>query len=440
MTVSFPWVALGYRGASANQALCFVIDCSNSYQFDHPLGAQIFANTKTGAKNALAAIMATVGAGIDFCVVACGDTGTATSIVKRAATASDIADLNSFIDGLTQAASYGFDATSALTEAKTAFFDGTDSGITNRRIILLWDGASDPGGTTNHALLVASITAAQAVRDSMSPVPLVNAISFEGPPDLWGPYLDNTPDDGLPQVTDPDKIEAAIEQAVFGTTTTPGSSYTLPTLAPPSGAPLQPLAAPTITSVTPVYPNSGGGVAGARLFIVVGDPGLTAVWKVQWKVSSDSVWTLDQGAADADPSTFTILSGLIPASGSIDVQVAYVTASQVSAWSATTTTTIAAPIGATASTSKSASFTTTADKNVYYLDTSGAAYTVTLNATPATNEVVEVWDSTGHAGTNPISFAGNGKNIAGVSSVSNAIQINFGRARLIYNGTQWLMQ
>jgi hypothetical protein len=54
--------------------------------------------------------------------------------------------------------------------------------------------------------------------------------------------------------------------------------------------------------------------------------------------------------------------------------------------------------------------------------------------------VVEVWDATGHAGTNPISFDGNGKNIAGVATVANGVQINFGHARLIYDGTQWLMQ
>jgi hypothetical protein len=92
------------------------------------------------------------------------------------------------------------------------------------------------------------------------------------------------------------------------------------------------------------------------------------------------------------------------------------------------------------SANKSASFTTVPATSVYYLDTAGGAYTVTMNATPATNEVAEVWDSTGNAGSNPVSFNGNGKNISGAATVSNFININGGHARLIYNGTQWLMQ
>jgi hypothetical protein len=123
----------------------------------------------------------------------------------------------------------------------------------------------------------------------------------------------------------------------------------LPPLGPPSGSPLQPLDAPTITSVTPDYPNSGGGVQGARLIIEVDDPGIdNPTWKVQWKQSTDTLWTQLPGPLDAvDVPPLTIQTGLIAASGSIDVQVAYVTASQVSPWSATTTVTVDAPIAAT---------------------------------------------------------------------------------------------
>lgn len=92
------------------------------------------------------------------------------------------------------------------------------------------------------------------------------------------------------------------------------------------------------------------------------------------------------------------------------------------------------------SANKSANFTTDATHNTYFLDTSGGAYTVTMNATPATNEVAEIWDSTGHATANPVSFNGNGKNIAGSATLSNFISANYGHARLIYNGTQWLAQ
>jgi hypothetical protein len=219
---------------------------------------------------------------------------------------------------------------------------------------------------------------------------------------------------------------------------------TLPPLGPPSGSALQPLDAPTIISVTPDYLDSGGGVSGARLIIEVDDPGVdNATWKVQWKLSADTLWTQLPGPLDAeDVPPLTIQTGLIAASGSIDVQVAYVTASQVSPWSATTTASVAAavPSGIISSTSVSASFTTTAAHSVYYADTSSGAITVTLNAAPAADEMVEVWDSTGHAGDQPDQLRGNGKNIAGVATVSNGVQIDFGHARLIYDGTQWLMQ
>jgi hypothetical protein len=436
MSVSFSGVATGVSALSSGRAICIIID--TSLPGSH--SPSLLAFVKAGVIDTLRLISSSFGSGVDLCVVACADEGTETSIVRRAPSPSDVDELVSFVSALTMSGDSNgrFAAWSALDEAKTAFFDGTDAGITARQVITIWENGPSlaPNNSFDSAAAAATLAAIEAMPDVSASV-ISYEIADDGRAELcFGSQLVGD----VPLATSESEIYAAVESDVFGTTSTPGAGYTLPTLAPPSGAPLQPLATPTITSVTPVYPNSGGGVAGARLSIVVGDPGLTAVWKVQWKLSSDSVWTLDQGAADASGSPLTILSGLIPASGSIDVQVAYVTASQVSPWSATTTATIAAPIGAAASTSKSASFTTTADKNVYYLDTSGGAWTVTLNATPATNEVVEVWDSTGHAGTNPISFAGNGKNIAGVSSVSNAIQINFGHARLIYDGTQWLMQ
>jgi hypothetical protein len=217
-----------------------------------------------------------------------------------------------------------------------------------------------------------------------------------------------------------------------------------PPLAPPSaGSPagLDPLDAPIITSVTPDYPDSGGGVSGARLSVVVDDPGLdNLAWKVRWKLSADSIWASAGDNLTAAGSPLTLITGLVAAAGSVDVQVAYSTANQTSPWSATTTVTVAAPVGAVSSTPKSASFTTTAGNNCYFLDTSGGAYTVTLNAAPALDEVVEVWDAAGHAGTNLISFNGNGKNISGSATLSSFIAIDYGHARLIYDGTQWLLQ
>jgi hypothetical protein len=85
----------------------------------------------------------------------------------------------------------------------------------------------------------------------------------------------------------------------------------------------------------------------------------------------DTLWTQLPGPLDAeDVPPLTIQTGLIAASGSIDVQVAYVTASQVSPWSATTTVTVAAPIAAT--TSLTASEALTAGQVVNIWSSSGA--------------------------------------------------------------------
>jgi len=103
---------------------------------------------------------------------------------------------------------------------------------------------------------------------------------------------------------------------------------------------------------------------------------------------------------------------------------------------------VPAPIGSLGivSTSESASFTTQSAFNTYFVDTSGGAITVTLNPTPKVNEVAEIWDATGYAGTNPISFNGNGHNIGGGATVAAFIQIGYGSARLIFAGTQWLVR
>lgn len=89
--------------------------------------------------------------------------------------------------------------------------------------------------------------------------------------------------------------------------------------------------------------------------------------------------------------------------------------------------------------SKAADFTADPTVGTYYVDTT-AAVTVHLNATPTAGEGFDLWDNTGHAGTNPITFDGNGHNIAGVGSVPAQININFGHARVSFDGTQWLMQ
>lgn len=93
--------------------------------------------------------------------------------------------------------------------------------------------------------------------------------------------------------------------------------------------------------------------------------------------------------------------------------------------------------GATSS-AVSANFTTAAGVGHYDVDTTSSAITATLNASPATNDIVEIWDATGHASTHPISLDGNGHNIAGSATLSSFIAVDFGHARLRFNGTQWL--
>ncbi|MES2034816.1 MAG: hypothetical protein V4466_11610 [Pseudomonadota bacterium] len=96
--------------------------------------------------------------------------------------------------------------------------------------------------------------------------------------------------------------------------------------------------------------------------------------------------------------------------------------------------------GPAGSANKSANFNVTHAAGRYYIDTSGGAYTATLPASPATDEEYEFWDASGNAGANPVSFDGNGNNIAGSGTLANFIAVDFGRARLVFDGTQWLAQ
>jgi hypothetical protein len=70
-----------------------------------------------------------------------------------------------------------------------------------------------------------------------------------------------------------------------------------------------------------------------------------------------------------------------------------------------------------------------------YVDSSGGAFTITLEASPATNRELEIIDSVGSCGTNTVAVAGNGKNIVGnTTALMNSNYIAF---VLVYNGTQW---
>jgi hypothetical protein len=67
--------------------------------------------------------------------------------------------------------------------------------------------------------------------------------------------------------------------------------------------------------------------------------------------------------------------------------------------------------------------------------TIGAASTINLPATPNTDSLIDVKDSTGTAAANPITVSGNGNTIDGAASL--VINVNYGNVRLWWNGTQW---
>ena len=64
-----------------------------------------------------------------------------------------------------------------------------------------------------------------------------------------------------------------------------------------------------------------------------------------------------------------------------------------------------------------------------------AATTVTLPASPGTNEIATVKDGAGNAQTYNITVSGNGKAIDGLSN--QVIRTNYGSANFVWNGTQW---
>jgi hypothetical protein len=88
---------------------------------------------------------------------------------------------------------------------------------------------------------------------------------------------------------------------------------------------------------------------------------------------------------------------------------------------------------------QTANFTTAYNKYLYLVDvtTGGAAITAQLVSSPITGQVYTFKDSTGAAATHNITISGtiSGVNIDGATTL--VINVNYGVARLIYNGTQW---
>lgn len=85
--------------------------------------------------------------------------------------------------------------------------------------------------------------------------------------------------------------------------------------------------------------------------------------------------------------------------------------------------------------SKTANYTVTSSAHRIYVDSSGGAFTVTLESSPATDRELEIIDSVGSCGTNTVTVDGNGKNIIG--SATALMNLNYISFILVYNGTQW---
>jgi hypothetical protein len=119
-----------------------------------------------------------------------------------------------------------------------------------------------------------------------------------------------------------------------------------PTPTVPDVAPLTP---PTINTVTPQYDPSASSDVGARLNVNITAPVTADVqWLIRWRRSGESPpnnWTEAKATDVDDGALVDLLSGFVPASGTLDVQVAYVTAGGTSPWSVTQTIAVSAPTG-----------------------------------------------------------------------------------------------
>jgi hypothetical protein len=201
--------------SSPPTALCFVLDVTQ--YSSHPV-----AWMKAGVIDALSLISAIYGPGLDLAVVAYDHA--VSSIIKRSASAGDVADVITWIGGLSEDTNFQFDGEAALIEAKS-FFDGTDASIVSRHIVMVWGGVVDKTATSDTGVLTGYANDARAVLDSMSGV-LLYSIDVQG---VFGTdytsILDNTPDDGLPVALTSSAITAAIQTATVGAlavTTGPG--------------------------------------------------------------------------------------------------------------------------------------------------------------------------------------------------------------------------
>lgn len=87
------------------------------------------------------------------------------------------------------------------------------------------------------------------------------------------------------------------------------------------------------------------------------------------------------------------------------------------------------------STSITTTYQVLSTDQIIYVDSSGGAFTITLESAPTTNRQFTIIDSTGSCGANTVTINGNGKNIQGNST--GLLSSDYQAWNLVYNGTQW---
>jgi hypothetical protein len=99
-----------------------------------------------------------------------------------------------------------------------------------------------------------------------------------------------------------------------------------------------PLAAPTITHAEPFYETTGASTLGARLRIFANAPIEADVeWTARWRVEGSGGWAEADYSDVDDGPTVQLETGFVPVDATLEVQVSYFTAGQVSPWSNTFT-------------------------------------------------------------------------------------------------------
>lgn len=187
-------------GEFTNRAICFALDRSSSMDTNDRMV------TLKAAMEQVFELLSGFASGyiIDIAVVTFGSPGS--TMTRRNASSSDVAALNTFVQGLTTGASNTDFRVGA--NAAAAFFNATDADITDRFLYWLTDGEPTPGDPTTVA------SEAGVTLDALALPVERYGINIDLADTTYTAYIDNTPSDGIPVVEGSDV--GAILDAVLG--------------------------------------------------------------------------------------------------------------------------------------------------------------------------------------------------------------------------------